>query len=48
MRRLAHVRLLIMDDFALQPLDATETTRPDCPGSSTRRLNRRDVKVEEP
>jgi DNA replication protein DnaC len=28
MRRLAHVELLILDDFALQPLDATETT--DC------------------
>jgi IstB-like ATP binding protein len=26
MRRLAHVQLLILDDFALQPLDATETT----------------------
>lgn len=26
MRRLAHVDLLILDDFALQPLDATETT----------------------
>ena len=26
MRRLAHVELLILDDFALQPLDATETT----------------------
>jgi DNA replication protein DnaC len=26
MRRLAHVQLLIIDDFALQPLDATETT----------------------
>jgi DNA replication protein DnaC len=26
MRRLAHVHLLILDDFALQPLDATETT----------------------
>jgi DNA replication protein DnaC len=25
-RRLAHVQLLILDDFALQPLDATETT----------------------
>jgi DNA replication protein DnaC len=26
MRRLAHVELLILDDFALQPLDTTETT----------------------
>jgi DNA replication protein DnaC len=26
MRRLAHVQLLILDDFALQPLDTTETT----------------------
>jgi DNA replication protein DnaC len=26
MRRLAHVQLLILDDFALQSLDATETT----------------------
>lgn len=26
MRRLTHVQLLILDDFALQPLDATETT----------------------
>lgn len=26
MRRLAHIELLILDDFALQPLDATETT----------------------
>ena len=26
MRRLAQVRLLIIDDFALQPLDATATT----------------------
>ncbi len=26
MRRLAHVELLILDDFALQPLDATQTT----------------------
>ena len=26
MRRLAHIQLLILDDFALQPLDATETT----------------------
>jgi DNA replication protein DnaC len=26
MRHLAHVQLLILDDFALQPLDATETT----------------------
>jgi DNA replication protein DnaC len=26
MRRLAHVQLLILDDFALQPLDATQTT----------------------
>ncbi|MGH3710998.1 MAG: ATP-binding protein [Pseudonocardiaceae bacterium] len=26
MRRLAHVDLLILDDFALQPLDATQTT----------------------
>jgi DNA replication protein DnaC len=26
MRRLAHVQLLILDDFALQPLDATKTT----------------------
>jgi DNA replication protein DnaC len=26
MRRLAHVQLLILDDVALQPLDATETT----------------------
>jgi DNA replication protein DnaC len=26
MRRLAHVQLLILDNFALQPLDATETT----------------------
>src|SRR5262249_37959571 len=25
-RRLAHIQLLILDDFALQPLDATETT----------------------
>jgi DNA replication protein DnaC len=25
MRRLAHVQLLIIDDFCLQPLDATET-----------------------
>jgi DNA replication protein DnaC len=25
MRRLAHVRLLLIDDFALQPMDATET-----------------------
>jgi DNA replication protein DnaC len=25
MRRLAQVRLLIIDDFALQPMDATET-----------------------
>jgi DNA replication protein DnaC len=26
MRRLAHVHLLILDDFALHPLDATQTT----------------------
>jgi DNA replication protein DnaC len=26
MRRLAHIHLLILDDFALQPLNATETT----------------------
>ncbi|MGH3687570.1 MAG: ATP-binding protein [Pseudonocardiaceae bacterium] len=26
MRRLAHVDLLIIDDFALQPLDTTQTT----------------------
>lgn len=26
MRRLAHIELLILDDFALQPLDTTETT----------------------
>jgi DNA replication protein DnaC len=26
MRRLAHVELLVLDDFALQPLDATQTT----------------------
>ncbi|MCA1695983.1 MAG: IS21-like element helper ATPase IstB [Actinobacteria bacterium] len=26
MRRLAHVQLLILDDFALQPLDTTQTT----------------------
>jgi DNA replication protein DnaC len=26
MRRLSHVELLILDDFALQPLDATQTT----------------------
>ena len=26
MRRLAQVRLLLIDDFALQPMDATETT----------------------
>jgi DNA replication protein DnaC len=25
MRRLAQIRLLIIDDFALQPMDATET-----------------------
>jgi len=26
MRRLANVELLILDDFTLQPLDATKTT----------------------